>query len=164
MERTEENIQLRNGLLSATHRFHRFQSRVFVKEATRQECFTLEMIARHSQTNEGSSGIYVSDLAKCQRMSKPAISRSLRSMEEKGWITKVVDKKDQRYVFVELTETGKKKRQEMLSLADDFIFSVIQKMGSEKVEQLTNLWNQMNEIIDEEIRIRKEKGVKECQK
>ena len=48
----------------------------------------------------------VSELATVKQISRPAISQSVEILVEKGWINRTQNKKDRRYVQLELTPNG----------------------------------------------------------
>ena len=48
------------------------------------------------------------------RMSKPQVSRSLKTLEEKGYITRVHDQKNKKYVQIYITELAKQVLEELV--------------------------------------------------
>lgn len=58
----------------------------------------------------GENGkITSSELAAKTKTLPPAVSRTLRGLEEKGYVERSVDKKDRRNTYISLTEKGWKK-------------------------------------------------------
>ena len=55
----------------------------------------------------------ISDLAKSQNISKASISDSVKMLYERGWVVKIEDPQDRRIVFLEVSEDGKKRMEEM---------------------------------------------------
>ena len=58
--------------------------------------------------DKGENGqITISELAARAKMLPPAISRTLKGLEERGYVERNVNKNDRRNTYVELTETGR---------------------------------------------------------
>lgn len=120
-------------------------------DISRSEFLTMEMIYRYMQNNQKSKGIGVSELAKCQKTSSPAISRNLRTMEEKGWIERSVDPKDRRNTYVYLTGAGKAKRMETADTLNRFTERVMERMGYDNAKQLLELAGKLEEVMRQEL-------------
>lgn len=69
------------------------------------------------------------------------IGNALKSLEEKGFIYRVVDKGDRRKVLVYLTDEGKTKIDEKEKELKDFIFKVIDEVGNDKYEQILDAFD-----------------------
>lgn len=81
-------------------------------------------------------GIYVSALAESLMTSVSMVSKLLKTLEEKDWILRTVDKNSRRNTFVSLTPEGKR----ILLAADQAMeqvhHTVAQDLGETKVQQL----------------------------
>ena len=66
------------------------------------------MCIGHVGDKDGETAISISALAKKLRVTTPAVSRTMRSLEKKDLIYRETDSKDRRNTFVRLTDTGKK--------------------------------------------------------
>ena len=74
----------------------------------------------------GENGkITSSELAAKTKTLPPAVSRTLRGLEEKGYVERSVDKKDRRNTYISLTEKGWKKGEEVRDRMQDFGCSVM---------------------------------------
>lgn len=69
------------------------------------------------------------------------IGNALKSLEEKGFIYRVVDKGDRRKVLVYLTDEGKTKIDEKEKELKEFIFKVIDEVGNDKYEQILDAFD-----------------------
>lgn len=69
------------------------------------------------------------------------IGNALKSLEEKGFIYRVVDKGDRRKVLVYLTDKGKTKIDEKEKELKEFIFKVIDEVGNDKYEQILDAFD-----------------------
>ncbi len=75
----------------------------------------------------------ISDLAKCQNISKASISESIKLLVDHGWITKIQDPKDKRVILLQVSAEGK----EMMRSVRDKVSVVLSK--------------QMKQIPDDEL-------------
>ena len=85
----------------------------------------------------------------------PAVSRTLRGLEEKGYVERSVDKKDRRNTYISLTEKGWKKGEEVRDRMHDFGCSVMSQLKEEDVDQLVAYLDRIYEIAEKEIDTRK---------
>lgn len=99
--------------------------------------------------NEKYHGIKTSDLTKKLCITKPATSKILNSLEEKGYIERSSNKEDRRIVYVKLTEKGTLYLQEQNIKFKKFTYKVIEKMGEEDIDNLIRLFNKLYNVIEE---------------
>ena len=97
----------------------------------------------------------VSDVVKTLCIPPPAVSRTLKNLETKGYIERTVDKEDRRNTFVMVTEAGKKAFDETMEILEDFADSVFGTMGEEKINQMNDFFKKLFEAAEEEIEKRK---------
>ena len=102
-----------------------------------------------------------SDIAKRLRITAPAVSKMLRSMEEKGYVERRVDEKDRRNTRVSITPDGKEAEQQVRRQMQEFITGVIERLGEERTKELIHLMNRYTEIMQEENQNRKRKKQEE---
>lgn len=103
---------------------------------TQPEYLILTALSVHRQTQPDSEGLYVSSLAEELSVSVSMISKLLKSMEEKDWILRTIDKHSRRNTFVSIAPTG----QDIYDTASErlraFHLSVVASIGPEKFTQL----------------------------
>ncbi len=119
----------------------------------------LEIIERENGNRE--QGVLASDIAKRLRITAPAVSKMLRSMEEKGYVERRVDEKDRRNTRVSITPDGKEAEQQVRRQMQEFITGVIERLGEERTKELIHLMNRYTEIMQEENQNRKRKKQEE---
>ena len=144
------NKELMEHLLHVAVRFQKVNIANLIEGLSHNEIGTLEMIGRFMANCPEAKGIFVTDLAKCRGSSSPAVSRTLRSLEEKGYIDRKTDTNDRRNTYVFLTKEGEKKRAEIAKNMEAFGAGVMARMGTEKTEQLVRLWGELEDIVIEE--------------
>lgn len=76
-------------------------------------------------------GVYVSSLAEELSVSVSMISKLLKSLEEKDWILRTVDKNSRRNTFVSLTPAGTAVYQTATDQMRTFHKSVVDSLGQE---------------------------------
>lgn len=79
------------------------------------------------------------DIAKCGQATPSAVSQTLKSLEEKGLITRQRDKGDSRAVTVHLTEDGRAFSARGRELHEQMIDEVLTYLGSEDAEHLVRI-------------------------
>lgn len=97
--------------------------------------------------NSSPDGITVSQIAAKLEITTPAVSRTLKSLDEKGFIERRVNMLNRRSTIVRLTEKGEKildnAQKNMLSL----ISFIKEKMGTERVNEFNVLYGEMLEYM-----------------
>ncbi len=102
--------EMRSALLRTTFRYGKVNMGIRLGNITHGEFITLQMVHRYMKNHPDEHGIGVSELARCSYMSPPAMSRTLKSVEEKGLAVRMVDKKNRRKTYVCLTDEGEDAR------------------------------------------------------
>lgn len=145
-----DEMDLQTRLMHAAHRFRNLRTDVFFEGISQGEFYMLEMIRKYVEQNESTEGIYVSVLAKKLNISSPAASRMLRTLEEKRYIQRDVDRDNRRNTYVYLTELGDRVRRDATEVLQNYSSRVIRNMGKESIEALLVLWNQLGDVMEEE--------------
>lgn len=105
----------------------------------------------------GEAPMRVSDIVEKLRIPPPAVSRSLKGMEQKGWINRRVDENDRRNTFVEFTAAGELLSSEIEIKMGDLADAVFAEIGEETFRQLNAYMQQLIEVTQCELAKRKEK-------
>ena len=91
----------------------------------------------------------ISDLCQSAEVSKPAISRALRDLEEKGYIERINSKRDRRNVYVYLTELGENVLHRQKEVMDRRTNRFIEKLGETDRSHFTRILNRIPDIMQE---------------
>lgn len=83
-------------------------------------------------------------------MEPRSLVRMLRTLEEKGLITREVDPKDRRFVRIVLTEQGRAKRELSKQGVIDFNNMVRERVPLDKLATFFEVINDINKLVDEE--------------
>lgn len=156
-----KNQELQEQMFRTMFRLRRFYPGDIFEDISMGEFKVLEILSCHPGCGNRGKGIYVSKMASILEVSSPAVSRMLKAMEARDYIGRHVDTKDRRNTCVFITETGIKKRNECRKTAEDFMDRVIYRMKPENVQQMLNLFHQMLDIMEDELKKTK-KGDPTC--
>lgn len=107
--------------------------------------------------DSGQGKVKVSQVVRSMGCPPPAVSRGLRSLDNKGYITRTVDETDRRNTFVALTEEGKEALTEANSIIEEFADAVFSNMGEDNMEKLITQFQRFVDVSREEIEKRKYK-------
>lgn len=102
-----------------------------------------------NKEDENYYGMKTSQLTKDLCITKPATSRMLNLMEEKGYIERTSSKNDRRVVYVKLTKQGEEFLKEESIKFESFAYKVIEKMGEEDADNLIRLFGKLYDVIEE---------------
>lgn len=103
---------------------------------TQPEFLILSAIHWGHKKEPDHPGIYVSALAESLMTSVSMVSKLLKTLEEKNWILRTVDKNSRRNTFVSLTPEGKKILFAADEAMDQLNRTVAQELGETRVQQL----------------------------
>lgn len=138
-------------LFRAMHQFKKLNVSAMIPGLSSSEFTVMGAILQMGENGR----ITTSELAAKTRMLPPAVSRTLRGLEEKEYVERTVDKRDRRNTYVSLTEKGWKKGEEVRNRMHDFGHSVMAQLKEEDVDQLVAYLDNIYEIAEKEIETRK---------
>ena len=102
-----------------------------------------------NKDNEHYYGMKTSELTKDLCITKPATSKILNLMEEKGYIERHSNKSDRRVVYVKLTKEGEMFLRDQNKKFESFTCKVVEKMGEEDTDNLIRLFGKLYNVIEE---------------
>lgn len=141
-------------LFSTMHQFQKLRFGDMFPELTRGDCMTLMAINRFNKEKEDGI-LTVSELAEKMEVQSPAVSRTLKTLEDKGFIERTIKKSDRRNTYVEVTAEGKREIKEMEETMSDFARTVITRMNEEDMKKLITYLDELYRVAKEEIDLRK---------
>lgn len=139
---------------SALYQFHKLHMGDLVPDITKLEGMTMSAI-KHCSGEKGKEELTVSELTAKLKAKGPAVSRTLKTLEDKGYIERDVNKADRRNTYVKLTISGKQKVEECEQIMSSFAHAVISKIDRGDMEQMIECLNELYEASREEIADRK---------
>ncbi|WP_343209795.1 MarR family winged helix-turn-helix transcriptional regulator [Anaerolentibacter hominis] len=112
------------------------------------EFFVLGLL--YSFRNKGHAAS-VSSMADQLEMSMPAVSRILRSLEEKDYIIRSTDRADRRNTFVEMTSRGEKEFAQAFRQVHDYWEGVMKRLGYADTAAFLYLMNRLLEAMQKQL-------------
>ena len=144
-------------LFQVFHRFRQMPFSVLLPDEISGNEFTTLMCIGHVGDKDGETAISISALAKKLRVTTPAVSRTMRSLEKKGLIYRETDSKDRRNTFVRLTDTGKKILKQSELEMNDLVEAALLNMKQEDVERLLDYLDEFQTRMQTELEKRKKR-------
>lgn len=144
-------------MMEVFFRFHRLKIYRILPEIFKSDFSLLAKLMCVRDNQEGGQGIMVSELAKKIEVSVPSVSRTLKHLENKGYVRRYEDKKDRRITYVCLTEQGNGILQEVDTVMKDYWETVISKMKPSTVELLMDAIDEFYAVAEEELEKRLKK-------
>jgi len=95
-----------------------------------------------------AEGVCVSSIQENLHISKPAVSQTLNSLEQKGFIHRTIDPNDRRKITVTLTCEGQTALNDAKMCFDKGLDSVLEQFGEENAKSLVELINRLMDIIE----------------
>ena len=130
---------------------------------------TMKIIYNDCVNNKGNENYYgmkTSELTKKMCITKPATSKMLNAMEEKGYIERISNKSDRRVVYVKITREGEEFLENQNKKFEKFTYKIVEKMGEEDIDTFIRLfgklYNTIEEIQYENESIKNEEGENRC--
>lgn len=138
---------------------HRLKISSMLPGIPHAEYGTLHTI-EHAANEKNGEVVTVSEIVKRLQVAPPAVSRCLKSLEEKNYIIRKTDKADRRNTSLELTKEGRLVLDEADNIMRGFCKAVIGEMGEENVKALSGYLEKFRETCETEIAKRQYKDRK----
>lgn len=145
----EEVEQLQNRILMSMGQFRKLRISDMFPEMTKSDGMTLMAIGHYNRNNEKK--LTVSGLAEIVKTKPSAISRTLKSLEDAGYIERVVNREDRRNTYVALTTAGEAECAKIDGTMREFFQAVFGKMQAEDLERLITYLDELYEVAKTEI-------------
>jgi DNA-binding MarR family transcriptional regulator len=97
---------------------------------------------------DGKDGTPSTKLGPKMGMEPRSLTRTLKSMEEKGLVVRRSDDKDRRMVRIHLTELGREKREVSRNTVLTFNHYIQQKVGKTKMKTFFGVLGKLNGILE----------------
>ena len=122
----------------------------FVSGITASE-FGVMCCTREYPKKHGGSPVTVAEIAQEMSISVPAVSRTLRSLQEKGFITREVDENDRRSVRVTVTPAGEQLLEANLSYLTAAMNRVMSAFTEEEIRTIAELYSKFAKVMEQAI-------------
>ncbi len=129
---------------------HMHMDKIF-SEISKGEYLHMHRIYNYTQENPESQGLRLSVIAHELGISTPAVSRMMRSLEDKGYVMRKKDIHDRRSAYLSLTNDGLSTFTHVSSNLHLLTDTVFEKFGDENISRLLELWEQLYSIMSSEL-------------
>ena len=142
MEQSNEAVI---GRMMCVHRLHRraLEKQVQATGLYRAQHRTLMHLAKNP-------GISQTELAKSLEVTTATVTVTLKKLEQEGYVTKKVDRADNRFHQIEITEKGKKIVEESECIFSNLNHVMLQDFSEEEKEQLIAFFDRICDNLQKE--------------
>lgn len=91
----------------------------------------------------------VAEIAQEMAVQVPAVSRTLRSLQEKGFITREVDENDRRIVRVTVTHSGEALLEENLAMLTAGMNRIMSAFSEEEIRTIAEIYSKFANIMEQ---------------
>jgi transcriptional regulator, MarR family len=147
-----ENMSYSQKFAAIIARMHKLKFGNMLTGVSEIEFKTMSAISRISKSGD----VKVSDIARYLELSAPAVSRTMKALEEKEYIERQTDKQDRRNTFVKLTKKGEEQQKAWMKSFEEFSEAIFARLGDEKSNQLLEDLEAFVKASKEEMKAREE--------
>lgn len=154
-------MEEKNNLITSLHDiFILAQSNKIFGNIPRGEFFVMNIISKLDMIGEGSElGVKLSVMCDILKISLPAISKRMKTLETKGYIMRILDPKDRRISYVKLTDKGRETVIYVRKILSDRCEKTCEKLGEKETEQLIYLLKKMKICMEDVMREEEESRI-----
>ena len=127
----------------------KYFSRMMILKTTKEYNIPAEQLDLLSQLSVYNDKITPMNLSKIMRVNKTIISRAIEPLYNQGLLTKVKDENDGRSYFVEITDLGREKLDEIYGYYLGPIYELRRRLGEEEFFKLIEVIEGANNIMEE---------------
>lgn len=143
-------------LFKTFEQFRKLNIQSMMPNLSPSENSTLHAIKRcNRKCKRNNEKAKVSMIAEDIHVNPTQISRTLRSLEEKGLIKRSVDETDRRVTMVELTKEGEEIQKQNNKIVDEFMDAVFSQVDNDDFKKITEFLDNLYKISTKELEKRK---------
>lgn len=131
------------AFIRSFRQFHKLRSHMNIVPGLKQSEFMVMGTAARIRCNDPKKQIRVSELIRLTRMPAPGLSRTLRSMEKKGYLKRTQDPEDRRNTLVVFTPKGENLWKAASHVMEMFYGELLARFGENRIEELISLQNEL---------------------
>lgn len=155
--RKEETMhnKVEEEFLITLNRFYKLKGKMKPKDLTHGEFMVMgtinSMMKKHLIEKNSIVGVKVSKLTEQLHVTKPAVSKALRGLEEKEYVKRILDQNDKRVVYIELTPVGVAILDESRKYMGESIERIFAELGEQDTIELFRILNRLYGIMKVEL-------------
>lgn len=135
-------------LMKSVHLANNISLMAFVKGMTLAEMSLVYTVSEYARNNNGAS-ISVAEAASTLNVSVPAVSRTLKSLEQKQFVLRRIDDNDRRSVRLSVTPDGEKLLRENILCCKRVFDRIMEQFSDDELSQVVRLHCKFSEALAE---------------
>lgn len=147
----ENTEQISLEILRSIHNFNMINLGQILSGVSQMEFFVLFLINEKGGCKNTRGGENVSAIANYLSVSTPAVSRTLKGLEQRGYIERFVDNSNRRNTYVCITEKGRTAVKTQGKAINGFLDNVVKRLGAEKINKLRELSSEFGTAVKQEL-------------
>lgn len=141
-------------LFNMTTQFNRMTVKKSQSLIPKSEYFLISLLLKHYRDNE--SLLTSRDIANLIHVSSPAISRTVKSLVQKGWIKQIDNPEDRRNIFLEVTEEGKEVFDQTFKAMDSALEEIFKEFSEQEIIDFVETGERITQIMEKIYKEREE--------
>lgn len=141
-------------LFNMTTQFNRMIVKKSQSLIPKSEYFLISLLLKHYRDNE--SLLTSRDIANLIHVSSPAISRTVKSLVQKGWIKQIDNPEDRRNIFLEVTEEGKEVFDQTFKAMDSALEEIFKEFSEQEIIDFVETGERITQIMEKIYKEREE--------
>ena len=113
--------------------------------------FSVLCCAEQFPRKHGGTAASVADIAALMGVSVPAVSRTLRSLQGRGWIERTIDEDDRRSVRVSITPAGREKLLDNMSRVVGSLNRILSVFTEDEMRDVARLYSKFASATAEQL-------------
>ena len=127
-------------LIHKMRTFHKAKLQKYINENLQGEAFVLDFIARHGDH------VLPGEISNEVEVSSARVAAALNSLEDKGLVTRQIDKNDRRKILVSLTKTGKESAEKSQQAMVEKVTNLLLQLGERDAKEYVRIMGRLAEI------------------
>ncbi|WP_195984240.1 MarR family transcriptional regulator [Clostridium sp. D33t1_170424_F3] len=123
-----------------------------VGPVTRSTMLLLSVIHQESEQSEqksGVAGVTSSQLSNTMEVTKPAVSKAVGFLEERGFVARVNDREDRRRTYICLTPEGERVLEEARQTVLERINRIVDRLGEQEAQEFIRLSRSFSKVCQQ---------------
>lgn len=141
-------------LFNMTTQFNRVTVKRSQSLIPKSEYFLLSLLLKHYRDNE--TLLTSRDIANLIHISSPAISRTVKSLVQKGWIKQIDNPEDRRNIFLEVTKEGKEVFDRTFQEMDSSLEEIFKEFSEQDIIDFVETGERITHIMEKIYKEREE--------
>ena len=131
--------ELAETLIKKMHAFHKARSQKSIFGALQGEAFVLKYISLRDE------GVLPGEISNEMDVSSARVAAALNKLEDKGFITRKIDKNDRRKILVEITQEGRRLAEKHQKVIVEEVADMLRYLGEDDAREYIRILGRLAE-------------------